>query len=225
MHERISGVLGGLVIGIVADVRLYRETLSAALGNRPGLLVAWTAGELDEAIALSASEACSAVVIDMATRDSLRIVRSMRNASPSLPIVAFAAQEIDQDIIDCAEAGVAGYVPAEATVDDLVTAISSAVRGEVTCSPRAAAVVFKRIASSASRSSVETPILLTTRERGILDLIERGLSNKEIAARLNIQVATVKNHVHNLLEKLHVSTRNEAAARHRTAGLARSIDA
>lgn len=208
-------------MGVIAEVRLYRETLAASLARDPRLAIAWTAADFDSALNRVGEGSAHAVVIDMAMHDSLRVIHSMRSVAPELPVVAFAAHEVDEEIIACAEAGVAGFVPAESTVEDLIAAILCAIRGEVRCSPRTAAVLFRRMASTGPSAAAGGISVLTTRERDILALIERGLSNKDIARRLHIQVATVKNHVHHLLEKLHVATRSEAAARHRAAGLPR----
>lgn len=210
-------------IGIVADVRLYRDALAAAFNARPHFRISWTATSLDEAVRRLQDAACAAVVVDMATRDSMSIVRALHAAQPTLVIIAFAAEEDDQNVIACVQARVAGFVPAEGTIDDLTTAVILALRGEVSYSVRAVAAVFKRVALAVEDAGrfPASERSLTSRERAILDLIEYGLSNKEIAARLGIQLATVKNHVHNLLDKLHVASRNEAAALRRREGTRR----
>src|SRR5439155_827652 len=102
----------------------------------------------------------------------------------------------------------------EASIDDLVTVIESVARGEAICSPRVAAGLLRRVAALAAGHGGDLPrAQLTNREREIVRLIDNGLSNKEIARALGIEVATVKNHVHNILEKLQVHRRGEAAAR------------
>src|SRR2546421_13075479 len=122
------------------------------------------------------------------------------------------------DVLASAEAGAIAYVPREASLEDLVAVIECAVRGEAVCSPRVAGALLRRIAVLATDGrSDRVPARLTKREREIMGLIDEGLSNKEIAKRLRIEVATVKNHVHNILEKLQVHRRGEAAARVRAA--------
>ena len=197
----------------VAEVRLYREGLASNLASRKNLDVIGTAANRDEALALVASSRPDVVVLDIATRDSLEIVSAISSSAPNVRILAFAIEELDREILACAEAGVAGYVPCEASTDDLVAAIESVMRGELLCPPRTAALLLRRLASLAKGGQAQTRGLsLTGRERETVALIEEGLSNKEIAQRLHIEVATVKNHVHNLLEKLHVNTRAQAAA-------------
>ena len=131
-------------------------------------------------------------------------------------MVALGVADADDHVLGCAEAGVAGYVPRDASLDDLVAVIESAFRGEAICSPRIAGSLLRRIATLAAGQNGTMPLAhLTGREREIVRLIDRGLSNKEIARDLGIEVATVKNHVHNILEKLQVRRRGEAAARMR----------
>ena len=131
-------------------------------------------------------------------------------------VVAFAVPETEDDIIACAEAGVAACVTREASIDELVATIERVGSGESLCSPQVAAVLLRRVATLAAARSDEPAATLTSREREILDLIAEGLSNKQIGQVLCIQVPTVKNHVHNLLEKLEVHSRHEAAALLRT---------
>jgi len=115
-------------------------------------------------------------------------------------------------VLLCAEAGAAGYVPCDGTIDNLVDTIHSVARGELLCSPRIAATLFRALHVRVPKPDADRLALtLTAREREIAPLIDRGLSNKEIAAHLRIEAATVKNHVHNLLE----SFRSRRAARRR----------
>src|SRR6185436_13278348 len=144
----------------------------------------------------------------MSARGSLDAIRRVSASSARARIVAFAVEETERDVLLCAEAGAAGYVACDGTMDDLVNTIHSVARGELLCSPRIAATLFRALHAQGSRPDGDRLALtLTAREREIAPLIDRGLSNKEIAAHLRIEVATVKNHVHNLLEKLQVASR------------------
>jgi two-component system nitrate/nitrite response regulator NarL len=197
---------------IVAEVRLYREGLSGSLANCPRLAVVGTCSNRADAGERILQLCPDVVVVDVATRDSLELIRDLRTKAPRCKVLAFAVDEIAADIIECAEAGAAGYVTAEASVDDLVTAIEAIARAELVCSPRIAAQLFGRISERGERSSVEAKTL-TSREGQVLDCLRQGKSNKEIAQTLNIAEPTVKNHIHHLLEKLDVTTRAQAAAR------------
>jgi DNA-binding NarL/FixJ family response regulator len=217
---------GGDLINVVvvAEVRLYREGLVGSLACREGLRVVGSAADRHHAVDLVSAVQPDVIVLDMATRDSLEIVSEIRAAAPNINILAFAVEESERGIFACAQAGVAGYVTCEGSMDDLVATIARCTRGELVCSPRITAMLFRRLGSLASGPEKRAEgTVLTAREAQIVGLIDGGLSNKEIAGRLGIEVATVKNHVHNILEKLSVTTRAEAAARLRGLGGGRAV--
>lgn len=202
---------------VIGGIRLYREGLAQILGRVPHIKVVGTAARCEEALAVLSAAEADAVLVDMAGPDSFTTVHAIAEQWPGASIVALGVSEVDNDIVACAEAGVAGYVPREGSVEDLVAVVDSVARGETLCSPRIAASLLRRIAALASgRELWEGTRLLTGREREIVRLIDRSFSNKEIARELCIEVATVKNHVHNILEKLQVHRRGEAAARWRS---------
>jgi two-component system, NarL family, nitrate/nitrite response regulator NarL len=207
-RERAIGVL------IVAEVRLYREGLAAGLSGRAQLTVNATCRGRADTLARLREGGADVVVVDIATRDSLELIGDLRRESAALKILAFAVDEVTSDILYCAEAGATGYVRADASLDELVTAIECIAREELVCSPKIAATLFRRLSE---RTDGFTPWIptrtLTSRERQVLDFIRQGHSNKQIAQNLNIAEPTVKNHVHNLLEKLEVTTRAQAAAK------------
>jgi two-component system, NarL family, nitrate/nitrite response regulator NarL len=205
-------LLPPITAAIISDVRLYREGIAGALSHRGRISVAAVASSIDEAFGLLAEVRPDVIVVDMAMRGSLDAVRVLSARLPETKIVAFAVDDLEAQIASCAEAGISGYVPCDASIDDLEAMIESVSREESPCSPRVAAALFRHIATLASGVRASTATALSQREQQILTLIRSGLSNKEIAHKLNIEVATVKNHVHNLLTKLGVSTRAEAAA-------------
>ena len=184
-----------------------------SLATRPQFSLVATAADADDALRMSADLRPDVVIVDMATRQSLGVVRTIREQAPDLHIVGFGVEEVEGEILACAEAGLAGYVPCDASLDDLCVRIAGIVRGELMCTPRMAAAMFRRLELRRHTDGPQAQgLVLTAREREVLKLIDGGLSNKEIAMRLHIEVSTVKNHVHNLLEKLHVSSRMQAAA-------------
>jgi DNA-binding NarL/FixJ family response regulator len=208
------GSVGTISVLIVADVRLYREGLAASLASRQPRFAISTSASRGEARAWVRSVGADVVVVDVATRESLELICDLRREAASAQILAFAVDEVASEVIDCAEAGAAGYVAADASLDELVTAIERIARDELVCSPRVAARLFRRISQKAEPSVLgSTGKVLTGRERQVLDFIQKGHSNKEIAQRLNIAEPTVKNHVHHVLEKMEVATRAQAAAR------------
>jgi DNA-binding NarL/FixJ family response regulator len=158
------------------------------------------------------------VALDSHTAPSA--VGAIAQSAPEIRIVAIGIAEDDAHIMALAEAGIAGYVPVDAGAAEVVDVVDAVLRGEMVCSPRVAAALMRRVGTLARSRSAEADAtdLLTAREREVVGLIDRGLSNKEIAALLCIEVSTVKNHIHNALEKLGVSRRGQAAAMLRRAG-------
>jgi len=120
---------------------------------------------------------------------------------------------LTDEIMACIESGASGYVLKEASFDYLVDTIRSVHCGESFCSPQMTASLFSRIAELADErmpSKSHGSIKLTARELEIINLIAEGLSNKEISQRLFIETQTVKNHIHNILDKLQLHNRLEA---------------
>jgi two-component system, NarL family, nitrate/nitrite response regulator NarL len=213
----LDGPIGVL---IVADIRLYRDGLADTLGQQQRIRVLGAAADPEEAIARARSLPPDVIVVDMAMRDGLRAVRLLSRDVPQAGILALAVPDAPAEIISCVEAGAAGCVTREAPLQEVVSGVEGIVRGESPCSPRVSAVLFDRVKQLAAGQPKAAEAPLTKREQEILGLIEAGLSNKEIAQRLYIETATVKNHVHSILQKLHVTRRGEAAAsfRHDTTG-------
>jgi len=200
---------------VVAEVRLYREGIQNALAARPQFAVVGAASNAGQALQLIGSHRPDVVILDMATRQSLEIAWTIHaqapDIKPEIKIVAFGVEELEGDVLACAEAGLSGYVPFDASVDDLVERIESVARGELLCTPRIAAALFRKMHGRREPEGGSPDVLvLTTREREVLGLMNSGFSNKEIATRLYIEVCTVKNHVHHILDKLHVSSRAQA---------------
>lgn len=196
---------------VVTEVRLLGEGLAIAFGADDGVEIAGVAGSLREAIALAAATVPDVVLLDMSGRSGPARARQLCDAAPSAALVALAIEDAPGSVAACAEAGVTGYVPRAATLAELRATVLHVARGESPCSPRAAAGLFRRVAALAAERDA-APSRLTRRESQVLDLLESGLSNKEIAARLSIAVPTVKNHVHNILGKLDARRRGEAVA-------------
>jgi DNA-binding NarL/FixJ family response regulator len=204
-------------IAVVAGTRLYREGVAQALARDERLVVmAVLAGHREE-IGLLALKRPDLLLLDMASRTDFGQLRAIKRLMPATRIVVLGAAESEDLIIGCAEAGVSGYVEAQAGVEELVEVVRAAMRDELVCSPRLAAALLRRIGAIGSTTMGTQSAIdrLTRRELQILDLIDDGLSNKEIAQSLHIQLGTVKSHVHSLLDKLDVHRRSQAPARRR----------
>jgi len=213
----------GVSVLVVDDVRLCRDNLVASLHREPSIVYADGASDAEAALRALRGRHFAVVLVTMRAANSLAICRDLVAAAASGPVVALAVSGGDDEVVAYAEAGVSGYLLRDQPYADLLEVIASAAQGETLCPPRVAAALMRRVGTLADeRHSWTGTGRLTPREREILGLIEQGMSNKEIARRLFIEVRTVKNHVHNLLEKLKVHRRGEAAAmlrtRHRVSG-------
>jgi DNA-binding NarL/FixJ family response regulator len=197
--------------------------LALSLAYIDRVVVVGIAGTLASALTCIEESSPDVALLDIAMPDALTLPDAVAAARALVKIVAFSVAETDDEICACAEAGIAGYVSRNGSKEDLVAAVENAIRGELSCSPRVAASLFRRLAVRVrtTRQS-DQGTTLTGREYDIVALIDGGLSNKEIARQLKISTATVKNHVHNILEKLQVRRRGAAAAVLREAASARA---
>jgi DNA-binding NarL/FixJ family response regulator len=204
---------------IIDDCTLYRENLAATFvaNGSATPAVAWDLSSL--VTALDGAAAPSIVLLQIGTKDSLMLLRAALQISPGVRVVVLGVSEDDvSDIVGCAEAGVAGYHMRTESLADLLELIVKVAAGASVCPPGVSAILLNRLSALAAqrRPSPIKEVILTAREVQILRMLEMGLSNREIAARLSIAVHTVKNHVHSVLTKLGVTTRAEAAARSRS---------
>jgi two-component system nitrate/nitrite response regulator NarL len=205
---------------VVSPVCLYREGVAELLRKRHKIEVIGTAPDFVEAReALSTLHARTDVLLlEVATPENLVGARGLLEVFSGLGVLAIAVPNREEDLLACLEAGVSGFVTQEASVAALLDALESVARGELLCSPSVAAALGRRVAALARDRQQVVPLPeLTTRELEVVRLIDEGLSNKEIARRLWIEVPTVKNHVHHILGKLGVKRRAQAAARIRHA--------
>jgi two-component system, NarL family, nitrate/nitrite response regulator NarL len=208
--ETDHGSMLGARILIVSDVRLYREALASRFGQNDRLAIVG-AVERQDALREAGRLQPDLVLLDMGEWNGLDLANALLQQHPALGILAIAVPERVGSAI-AAIGGIAGFVPRDGSMEDVIAEVDrlTAGRGEpVTLAPAAVEQkAAKAVAAARSRAGE-----LTVRECEILELIEFGLSNKEIARKLRIEVGTVKNHVHNILEKLNVRRRNQAAHR------------
>jgi two-component system, NarL family, nitrate/nitrite response regulator NarL len=197
---------------VVSAIRLYREGLAGSLARDGRFDVAGTAADVGECLDAVRTLRPDVVLLDLTIADALGAVRAVAGSQTKL--IALGVREVESDVVEAAEAGVSGYVGRDASLQELVDAVECTARGESPCPPHIAALLIGRLAAAAATRGPARDLAskLTPREAEIVDLIDEGLSNKQIAGRLSIEPATVKNHVHNILEKLDVTRRGEAAA-------------
>jgi two-component system, NarL family, nitrate/nitrite response regulator NarL len=198
---------------VVDPVRLHRENLVAALHRQAPIADVSGAADCEDALRSLRDRPFSVVLLSTRSSSVRASYRELVAAAAPAAVIAYGVATDGDEVLVCAEAGVAGYLLQEEPLSELVHAVATAAQGEVRCPPRVAAVLMRRMGPRGAMENISAGAgRLTSREQEILALIDDGMSNKEIARRLTIEVRTVKNHVHNLLEKLQVHRRGEAAA-------------
>ncbi|MGW0203462.1 LuxR C-terminal-related transcriptional regulator [Nonomuraea sp. NPDC003201] len=195
-----------ITVCILASVRLYREGLRNFLMRNPLISVVGVGSCPEELSAVRPD----VLLLDLGVTGRWATVRELRVAMPGTKVVGLGVSGTADSVIACAEAGLSAYLNADGTLEELVAVIERTMRGEILCPPDVTARLFARLGGQ-DRAS---PLVgrLTRREREIVQLIEQGLSNKEIARTLSIALSTVKNHIHSLLRKLEVKRRTDAVA-------------
>ncbi|SUS07351.1 conserved hypothetical protein [uncultured Defluviicoccus sp.] len=200
---------------VYSPVRLFGEGLAACLTACNGAVDARVVGTVSSPEDLEpVIEANRPLLLlfDVTRGEALVDAHRIIGQWPDVPVVAIALPEEPGEVVHCAEAGFAGYVPTHGSMTDLAAVIRASIAGELICSPLIAAELVRELRRR-PRPSNGAAEPLTTRERQILALVARGQCNKEIARELDLSVATVKNHVHNIFAKLCVGSRREAIVR------------
>jgi len=207
-----------LRVFVASDVRVYREGISRLIATADSLELAGAAATGDSVARLRGARP-DVVLVDAIERVDLVLVREIGSAAGDAHVVALVAPE-REDLLAWAGAGVSGFLSWEASPEQLVESLERAARGESPCSEDVADALLRRVRGNLG-GSFALDGSLTQREGQIAELVADGLSNKAIASRLSIELATVKNHVHSILEKLRVHSRGEAAAKLRSTGVGR----
>jgi two-component system nitrate/nitrite response regulator NarL len=205
---------------IAAHFRLYREGLAEILGREDGIAVIGSATYGRETVSRVRELQPDVVLLDPAIPESADAIRELADPSAAVRVIALASPGVEREMIAWAEAGVSGFVGFDDSLSDLFATIRGVARGDLLCSPQVAGSLLRRVtalAAERSRGSVEGQ--LTAREFEVIRLIDEGLSNKQIAIRLCIELPTVKHHVHHILEKVGAARRSEAVAALRQRGL------
>ena len=197
---------------IVAGIRLYREGLAQLLSTQDGFTVAGTAATGGTAAAAIEQLIPDVALVEMGIPELDTIAGALASRPSPIPLIAMGIADTDSEVVACAEKGAAGYVTREASIEELAETLHRAARGELICSARTAGTLIRRLGMLAAElKPAPAAARLTRREREVGALMGEDLTNKEIASRLRIEVATVKNHVHNVLDKLQVHRRADVA--------------
>jgi len=197
---------------IVDDHEMVRRGACSYLKAQPDISVVALAASGEEAVQLAQEFIPDVVLMDlvMAGMDGVEATRKVKNLSPRSQIIILTSFHQDEYIFPALQAGAISYLLKDVKATELVEAIRRAARGEATLHPRIAARVIKSFRSLAPEE-INPYIALTEREMEVLKLIANGTSNDQIAEQLVISVGTVKGHVSNILSKLHLVDRTQAA--------------
>jgi DNA-binding NarL/FixJ family response regulator len=216
--------MANIQILLIEDNRLLQEGIASMLNNHGGFEVVARSEDGDAVRQLKSLNVIPEVVLldlGLEKANSLKLMALLREEIPDVRIIAMDILPDHVDIVEFVRAGGHGLILKNAPAVDWINTIKAVAAGEKVLPPTLTQSLFTQIICDALDSGREFPvngIQLTARERQVVDLIADGLSNKEIAEALHIATYTVKSHVHNILEKLTLSTRLQIAAYIRNRG-------
>jgi two-component system NarL family response regulator len=202
---------------LVSEMGLVSNLIASVLEDEPDIDVVERTTSPEGAL----DQLSEADVVLVSTRlrenGALRFTEAAVERDASAKVLVIGLRESEQEVLKYVEAGADGYVLRDNSVDMLLEKVRAADQGEALISPDIAYALMSRLTELAQlfsrvKTGLDEPVDLTPREQEVLDLVGEGLTNQEIAERLYIEVGTVKNHVHSILQKLDVNSREDAAA-------------
>lgn len=205
---------------LVIEVRLIANLFASVLEDEPGMEIAGVVSTVEDAMEFLQRQPVDVALVsaDLPDHQAIRFTQSTMECSPSTKVVVLGLSgENQHDVLRYIEAGAAGYILKDSSLKELIDVIRLAQKGEAQVSTRMAGAMMERLfrlarVFSAVENKIDSDVRLTSRELEVLQFISEGLTNQEIASRLVVEVGTVKNHVHRILEKLNVNSRQEAAS-------------
>src|SRR5262245_58377580 len=210
-----EGITDAIRVLICDDHALFRRGLIMVLESEEGIDVVAEAEDGEEAITKAEDTAPDVVLMDvrMPRMSGIEATRAIADAVPTAKILMLTVSDEEDDLYEAVKAGATGYLLKEISIEEVASAIRAVMGGQSLISPSMASKLLVEFTNLAKRAD-ERPVLptprLTDRELEVLKLVALGMSNREIAAELYISENTVKNHVRNILEKLHLHSRMEA---------------
>ena len=198
---------------IADDHALFRRAIQAVLSEEEDIDVVGEAGDGDEAVSLAVEHVPDVVLLDvnMPKRNGIEAARAIKEELPSAQVVMFTVSDEESDLFEAIKAGASGYLLKEVDPGEVAEAVRQIHAGQSLLSPAVASKLVSEFATMARRSEEKAlRPKLTDRELEVLGLASDGLTNRQIGRRLHISENTVKNHMRNILEKLHLHSRMEA---------------
>ena len=200
---------------IVDDHALFRRGLQMVLEGESDIDVVGEAGDGHEAIVQAERTTPDVVLMDvrMPKRSGIEATRAIKDVLPSVKILMLTISDEEADLYEAIKAGASGYLLKEISIDEVANAVRSVQAGQSLISPSMASKLLTEFAAMVKRRDERNQVpgpRLTERELEVLKLVAKGMNNRDIGAELFISENTVKNHVRNILEKLHLHSRMEA---------------
>jgi DNA-binding NarL/FixJ family response regulator len=200
---------------IVDDHALFRRGLQMVLESEPDIEVIGEATDGDDALERAEATTPDVVLMDvrMPKRSGIEATRMIKEILPSTQILMLTISDEEADLYEAIKAGAAGYLLKEISIDEVSDAVRAVYQGQSLISPSMASKLLNEFATMVKRQDERTQLpgpRLTDRELEVLKLVAKGLNNRDIGQELFISENTVKNHVRNILEKLHLHSRMEA---------------
>jgi DNA-binding NarL/FixJ family response regulator len=200
---------------IVDDHALFRRGLQMVLRQEPDIEVAGEAEDGLDAVEKAQELMPDVVLMDvrMPKRSGIEATREIRDLLPHVKILMLTISDEEADLYDAIKAGASGYLLKEISIDEVAEAVRSVSAGQSRLSPSMASKLLAEFAAMSRRADEQQqlpPPRLTEREMEVLKLVAKGLNNRDIGQQLFISENTVKNHIRNILEKLHLRSRMEA---------------
>jgi DNA-binding NarL/FixJ family response regulator len=226
MAENCSGSSSsGISVFLIAENRLLRETLARLLQKRAGIDVVGVSRGAGSAWEEIAASRCEIVLTDCFTSDrDTSLVSELFQHLPQIKVVLFGMDEDPEVFLKFAYLGVSGFVLKDASAAEIISAVRGVAQGEAACPPKLCMTLIQHLSrehqerAKVSSEQGSAKRLLTYRQLELMDLVARGMSNKEIAANLNLSEFTVKNHMRRIMKQVDAEDRHEAVAVVRAGG-------
>ncbi|MGI8773605.1 MAG: response regulator [Actinomycetota bacterium] len=200
---------------IVDDHALFRRGLQMVLEGEPDIEVVGEAGDGHEALECAERVTPDVVLMDvhMPKRSGIEATSEMKEVLPSTKVLMLTISEEEADLYEAIKAGASGYLLKEISIEEIANAVRQVHAGQSLISPSMASKLLNEFAAMVKRRDERSQVpgpRLTQRELEVLKLVAKGMNNRDIGSELFISENTVKNHVRNILEKLHLHSRMEA---------------
>ena len=204
---------------LVIEVRLIANIFAEVLEEEADFMIVGRSENVEGALKIIQDRQVDVALVSVGLpgQSAVELTRSIVQSAPATKVLALGLADEPDDVLKYIEAGAVGYIPKDSSLLDLIEIIRSTQRGEAQVSAKMAGAMMERLSSLAKmfvsvENTIADGVRLTPREREVLQCLGKGCTNQEIASHLLVEIGTVKNHVHSILEKLNVSNRDEAAS-------------